>query len=77
VKHAPFPAFFVVAETSASHVQQIRKVAQRLCRVSSAVRFEVYPGTDHDGVLQAALQDYIQWIADRFGGTTAAGNCGE
>jgi len=75
VKLVPFPAFFVVAQTSASHVQQIRKVAQRLCRVSSAVRFEVYPGTDHDGVLQAALQDYIQWIVDRFAGVPAAGNC--
>jgi acetyl esterase/lipase len=75
VKQVPFPAFFVVAQTSASHVQQIRKVAQRLCRVSSAVRFEVYPGTDHDGVLQAALQDYIQWIADRFAGLPATGNC--
>ncbi|HYU48938.1 MAG TPA: lipase family protein [Candidatus Limnocylindria bacterium] len=75
VKQVPFPAFFVVAETSASHVQQIRTVAQRLCRVSPAVRLEVYPGTDHDGVLQAALQDYIQWIADRFAGVAAAGNC--
>jgi acetyl esterase/lipase len=75
VKQVPFPAFFVVAETSASHVQQIRTVAQRLCRVSAAVRLEVYPGTDHDGVLQAALRDYIQWIADRFAGVPAAGNC--
>jgi acetyl esterase/lipase len=77
VNQAPFPAFFVVAETSASHVQQIRKVAQRLCRVSQAVRFEVYPGTDHDGVLQAALRDYIAWMADRFSGVPSAGNCGE
>jgi hypothetical protein len=77
VKRVPFPAFFVVAQTSASHVQEIRKVAQRLCRVSDAVRFDVYPGTNHDGVLQAALPDYIAWMADRFGGVPASGNCGE
>jgi pimeloyl-ACP methyl ester carboxylesterase len=77
VSQVPFPAFFVVAPTSPAHVQQIHKVAQRLCRVSSAVRFEVYPGTDHDGVLQAALQDYIQWIADRFASLPATGNCDE
>jgi acetyl esterase/lipase len=77
VQQAPFPAFFVVAETSASHVQHIRTVVQRLCRVSQAVRLEVYPGTDHDGVLQAALQEYIQWMADRFAGVSAAGNCSE
>jgi acetyl esterase/lipase len=75
VKQVPFPAFFVVGETSASHVRQIHTVAQRLCRVSEAVRFEVYPGTDHDGVVQAAMQDYMRWIADRFAGLPAVGNC--
>jgi predicted amino acid racemase len=77
VSHVPFPASFVVAQTSPARVQQIQKVAQRLCRMSQAVRFEVYLGTTHDGVLETALPDYIKWIADRFAGVPATGNCRE
>jgi Secretory lipase len=77
VRKAPFPAFFVAAGTSATGGQDIRAIAQRLCRVSHDIRFEIYPGADHDGVLQAALPDYIAWMADRFAGVPAAGNCGD
>ena len=76
VNRAPFPAFFVVAPTSDPHVDDIRAVARRLCHVSDAVRFESYPGSDHDDVLQVALRDYLAWIADRFAGKPATGNCG-
>jgi pimeloyl-ACP methyl ester carboxylesterase len=75
VRKAPFPAFFVAAGTSATGGREIRVIAQRLCRVSHDIRFEVYPGADHDGVVQAAMADYVKWTADRFAGLPAAGNC--
>jgi pimeloyl-ACP methyl ester carboxylesterase len=75
VRQAPFPTFFVVAPTSAAHVADLRVVADRLCRINDDVRFEPYPGTDHDTVLQVARADYVAWIAERFAGKPAIGNC--
>jgi pimeloyl-ACP methyl ester carboxylesterase len=77
VRQLPFPAFFVVAPTSASHVEELRAVAKRLCQTKDSVRFESYPGSDHDSVLQVARRDYFAWIADRFASKPAIGNCGE
>lgn len=76
VNQAPFPVYFVVAPTSDLHVEEVRAVANRLCQVSDAVRFESYPGSDHDSVLRRAQPDYFAWIADRFASTPATGNCG-
>jgi pimeloyl-ACP methyl ester carboxylesterase len=77
VRQLPFPAFFVVAPTSASHVEELRAVAKRLCQTKDGVRFEAYPGSDHDSVLQVARRDCFAWIADRFASKPAIGNCGE
>jgi pimeloyl-ACP methyl ester carboxylesterase len=76
VSHLPFPAFFVVAPTSPSHVEDVRTVAKRLCQTKNAVRFDPYPGSDHDSVIEVARRDYFAWIADRFAGKPAIGNCG-
>jgi pimeloyl-ACP methyl ester carboxylesterase len=77
VRSVAFPVFFVVAPTSPSHVEDVRAVASRLCRVSDAVRIESYLGADHDSVIQVAQTDYFAWIADRFADKPAIGNCGE
>ncbi len=76
VRQLPFPAFFVVAPTSASHVEELRAVSKRLCQTNNAVRFEPYPGSDHDSVLEVARRDYFAWIADRFASKPGIGNCG-
>lgn len=82
VMKAPFPVFFVVAGTgeseskAESHIADIQAVAARLCHVSQEVRFQAYPGANHDGVIGAALGDYMPWIGDRFAGVPAVGNCG-
>ena len=75
VRQAHVPSFFVVAPTSPSHVEDMRSVAERLCKVSTTVEFRTYPGADHDSVLQIAEGDYLAWIADRFAGRPATGNC--
>ena len=76
VRQAPFPVLFVVAPGSVRHVEEIRTVTDRLCRVSKAIQFASYPGTDHDSVVDIAQRDYLDWIADRFAGKPATGNCG-
>jgi pimeloyl-ACP methyl ester carboxylesterase len=48
---------------------------QRYCAVGANVALKVYPGADHDSVLEAAMEDVIKWIADRRAGRTTQSDC--
>ena len=52
-----------------------RKVFQRLCRGGARVQRKVYPGLGHDPVVYGSLRDQLDWIAARFAGEPAPGNC--
>ncbi len=46
-----------------------------LCAKGNVVEYKAFPGTDHDGVMKAGAGDALAFIADRFAGKPAAGNC--
>ena len=45
------------------------------CRLGATVTRRVYPGVDHDGVVDAAASDIMGWIADRYAGRPATSSC--
>ena len=74
---APYPIFMSIAPTSEWHVADLQDVAARLCLAAGHVEAHVYPGTDHNSSTDAALDRFLAWLADRFDGLEAKGNCGE
>lgn len=52
-----------------------RKIFQRLCRGGARVQRNVYPGLGHDPVVYGSLRGQLDWIAARFAGEPAPGNC--
>lgn len=47
----------------------------RVCDLGSVVELVVYPGADHSGVFEPALEENLSWIADRFAGAEASDTC--
>jgi alpha-beta hydrolase superfamily lysophospholipase len=47
----------------------------RYCRLGVTVIRHVYPGVNHDGVVDAASSDALAWIADRLAGRPAPSDC--
>ena len=47
----------------------------RYCRLGAVVTRRVYAGASHDGVLDAAMNDAVTWISDRFDGRPATTDC--
>jgi hypothetical protein len=47
----------------------------RYCRLGATVTRHVYPAANHDSVLNAAMNDAIAWISDRFHGHPAGSDC--
>lgn len=45
------------------------------CHLGAIVTRHVYPGVDHDGVLDAAASDVVSWIADRYANRPATSDC--
>jgi len=52
-----------------------REAAAHLCKLGDVVRYQTYEGMDHDPLVDASFRDQIGWIAARFGGQPAHGNC--
>lgn len=52
-----------------------RRVAQRACRVGSAVEFKSYPGLDHHPTMVQSVPDQLAWIRERFAGRSPPSNC--
>lgn len=47
----------------------------RYCQLGANVTRHVYAGADHDGVLDAAPDDLLAWLTDRYDGAPAASGC--
>ena len=47
----------------------------RYCRLGASVTRHVYPGADHEGVVDAANSDVLGWLADRYAGREAKSEC--
>jgi predicted esterase len=52
-----------------------RQAAAHLCKLGDTVEYQTYAGMDHDPLVDASFRDQIRWIADRFAGQPAHGNC--
>ena len=51
------------------------QLKNRHCRLGAAVIRRVYHGASHDGVLDAAMNDALAWISDRYHGRPTTSNC--
>ncbi len=47
----------------------------RACRFGQPVQYSTYQGANHQTIPFAAQSEYVAWIADRFAGKAAPGNC--
>jgi pimeloyl-ACP methyl ester carboxylesterase len=47
----------------------------RYCKLGAVVTRRVYPGASHDTVLDAAMNDALAWINDRFHGSPPPSDC--
>lgn len=50
---------------------------RELCAKGNVVTYKTFPGRDHDGVMAAGAPDALAFLADRFAGAPAAGNCAD
>ncbi|MBE2997904.1 alpha/beta hydrolase [Nocardiopsis sp. HNM0947] len=62
------------SEDTAVPARLIEEAAQEQCSHDTAVQYQEYPG-DHDGMMDAASSDAMQWVQDRFDGKDAPSNC--
>jgi pimeloyl-ACP methyl ester carboxylesterase len=53
----------------------IRQFAGNACRLGDKLEFRVYPGLDHDPLMEKSTPDQLQWIRARFGDQPAPENC--
>jgi pimeloyl-ACP methyl ester carboxylesterase len=56
-------------------LQVSAQLEARYCRLGATVIRRVYPGADHDGVVDAARSDVLAWIADRYAGSPITNDC--
>lgn len=50
-------------------------MVRQLCAGGNLVDFRRYPGADHDGSMSSGAGDAHAWVAARFAGQPASGNC--
>jgi len=55
--------------------QVVADLETRYCRLGANVTRRVYAGADHDGVIDAASNDVLAWIANRVRGRPMPSNC--
>jgi len=53
----------------------VRDTVREACGLNRNVTFRTYPGLDHDPTMAKSTPFQLSWIADRFQGKPAAGNC--
>jgi acetyl esterase/lipase len=52
-----------------------RRFRAQLCRQGTSVRYSEYPGVTHTFIGQSSASEAVAWIAARFAGRPAVGNC--
>ena len=75
VPEAPYPVFYVMAEHGNGLADSVRLTAERLCGSADHVLFEVYPGADHDNVVDIAYSHYVPWLKDRVTSDAPVAGC--
>lgn len=55
--------------------QSIRQVAAEACRQGYHLQFRVFPGLDHDPLMDKSTPYQLRWINARFAGKPAPDNC--
>ena len=55
--------------------QVTAELEQSYCRLGSVVERTLYPGVDHDGVIDAAMSEALKWMASRFANRSVANDC--
>lgn len=53
----------------------VRAVVDQACNKGYEIEFRVYPGLDHDPLMDKSTPDQLEWIRNRFAGKPAPGNC--
>jgi pimeloyl-ACP methyl ester carboxylesterase len=56
--------------------ESIRVAAEAACKKGYTIDFRVYPGLDHDPLMEKSTPDQLNWIRDRFAGKPPPDNCG-
>lgn len=58
-------------------IASMRTVVQKACRRGISLEFRIYPGLDHDSVMDRSTPDFLSWIRDRLAGKAVAQGCSE
>jgi alpha-beta hydrolase superfamily lysophospholipase len=76
-RHRPTRPLLVLAGGADQSVppQSIRQVAAKACRLGYPLQFRVFPGLDHDPLMDKSTPYQLRWIRARFAGKPASGNC--
>ncbi len=53
----------------------IEPIVKKACRFGYHLEFKIYPGLDHDPLMDKSTPYQLQWIRDRFAGRPAPDNC--
>lgn len=51
------------------------QAAKRMCEQGVDLQLGIIPGADHFSLLNASIEEQMEWIADRFSGKEIASNC--
>jgi len=75
--HRPTRPLLVLAGGADQSVppQSIREVAARACRLGYHLQFRIFPGLDHDPLMDKSTPYQLSWIRARFAGQAAPDNC--
>lgn len=75
--HRPTRPLLVLAGGADRSVppQSIRQVAVKACRLGYHLQFRIFPGLDHDPLMDKSTPYQLRWIRARFNGQPAPDNC--
>jgi len=75
--HRPTRPLLVLAGGADHSVppQTIQEVAARACRLGYHLKFRIFPGLDHDPLMDKSTPYQLRWIRARFAGEPAPDNC--
>lgn len=72
------PAFIAQGSADTPVLPQVTAdYARALCRGDRAVSFLTVPGVDHGLIAEKSAPQVVSWMAGRFKGDRAPGNCGK
>jgi pimeloyl-ACP methyl ester carboxylesterase len=76
-RHRPVHPLLVLAG-GADHTvppQSVQQLAAKACRLGYHLQFRIFPGLDHDPLMDKSIPYQLRWIRARFAGRPATDNC--